>query len=46
MPNGTSGVGPPEKFPMVSKRESGEIGPPDKSSDATRGLEKKCQMGV
>ena len=30
----------------VSKRESGETGPPENSSDATRGLEKKCQTGV
>ena len=30
----------------VSKRESGETGLPENSSDATRGLEKKCQTGV
>ena len=30
----------------VSKRESGEIGPPENSTDAMGGLENKCQMGV
>ena len=30
----------------VSKRESGETGPPENSSDATRGLNKKCHSRV
>ena len=30
----------------VSKRESGETGLPENSSDATRGLEKKCHSRV
>ena len=30
----------------VSKRESGETGPPENSSDVTRGLEKKCHSRV
>ena len=30
----------------VSKRESGETGPPENSSDATRGLENTCHSQV
>ena len=30
----------------VSKRESGETGPPENSSDATRGLENTCHSRV